>query len=204
MLKRKRKLDESIIRKDDTIRVVIPEIVERVGYPLNIKNIIDSITPEQLEELSKCLFSIFNISSSFVASDLLNPLDNNDLYKDRIINGIARMMIRQRGWGGKNRSIHVKSVPELKDKMFCVLERKTVKTGTYNPSSGSGPDYWGEYDYEPAYLSNEKTHVLYGIMDPSIITSELTYIEKRCVQKVEYNYKTNEYDPVFDLSLTLG
>lgn len=79
--------------------------------------------------------------------------------------------------GGKGRSIYENNVPTLKDRICQVIGKRVVKTGTYRHGY-SGYDYWGEYDFEPAYLENEKTNIILKVYDldgPVNINNVLQY-----------------------------
>ena len=54
------------------------------------------------------------------------------------------------------------SKESLRDKFGTVVSRKVVKTGKHH-SGGGGYTYDGDWDYEPACLENEKTHVLFKV-----------------------------------------
>jgi hypothetical protein len=197
--KRVRKLDSSIIRVGDEIKIIIPEAFDRVGYPLTRKKIIGEMTPEQLQALNDCLIKTFDIGID-IETNLCTVLNNEPVH-DKIIDTIASRILRKREWGGDDRKIYAKPIPD-----FCigqvsnVLSKKVVKTGKYIPG-WNRYDYWGEYDSSPAYLENEKTHVLYQMMvltdcnpDGCIKWYKEMYFEKRCIQKVTYNHYTGEYE----------
>ena len=195
--KRKRKLDPSIIRVDDEVKIIIPEAFDRVGYPLTKKKIIEEMTPDQLRALNTTLINIFGVS----LETALYTISNNEPVNDRILDIIAGRILRNRGWGGRERKIYTTPIPD-----FCigqvtnVLSKKVVKTGKYVPG-WSWYDYCGEYDSSPAYLEDEQTHVLYEI---SVLTDfskgghinsyKQMFFEKRCIQKVTYNRYTGEYE----------
>jgi hypothetical protein len=197
---RKRTLDSSIIRVGDNIKIIVPEVVDRVGYPLTKKIIVESMTREQKNALYKSVAEIFGLEhySGDPSLVFLDPKDD-----DRLLYAVADKILAKRGWGGRERKIYIKIVDSYKDQVYTVIKKKVVKTGIYNYSS-STYDYWsGDYDYEPAYLSNEKTHVLYGVhgyttqIEKLIFwndNDDLKYFEKRCVQKVIYNSNTGDYE----------
>lgn len=196
--KRKRKPDPSIIRVDDYIKIIIPEYVERVGYPLTTKIVLEKFTPEQKQKLYNCLHQTFGIPCSPTDTESLMYFDYEKECRG-ILSAIARRVMIAEQWGGKERCIYNQPVEYVKDQVFRVNKKKVVKTGRYVPGYG-GCDYWGEYDYEPAYLEDEKTHVLYGVIpavgfEPLIWTDDnLMYFEQRCVKKVEYNCDTGNYE----------
>lgn len=197
--KRKKTPDPSVIREGDNIKIIIPEYVERVGYPLTKKIIVESMTREQKDRLYKSISEIFGIEHYSGDPSLIFLDPNED--GERVLYAIADKILKERGWGGRERKIYTKIDESYKDQVYTVYKKKVVKTGTYNHGS-SWHDYWtGEYDYEPAYLSNEKTHVLYGIGGYTTQSgthiwsdTDLIYFEKKCVKKVTYNLNTGEYE----------
>ncbi len=198
-IKRKRKLDPSIIRIGDDVRIIIPECVERVGYPLTKKMIVESMTAEQKGMIEGMITKIFDIPTP--QSLFLNNF-TPDRKSEKLYYSIASFVLQRKGWGGRERRLHKKLVDEaqFKNKVFQVIDKKVVKTGDH-VSGHCYQDYFGEYDYDPAYLENEKTHVLYGIGgyktvggDYPCIQSDMFYFEKRCVQKVIYNPYTGDYE----------
>lgn len=195
---KKRTLDSSIIRVGDNIKIIIPEYVERVGYPLTKNIIVESMTAEQKSKLYRSIAEIFGLEHYSGDSSLLFHDIKDD---NRLLYAIADSILKEKGWGGRERKIHTTVSDFYKDRVYTVCKKKVVKTGTYNHGS-SWYDYWtGEYEYEPAYLSNEKTHVLYGVYGYATqggqhiwSNDDLTYFEKRCVQKVIYNSDEGDYE----------
>lgn len=197
---KKRKVDSSIIRVGDTIKIIIPEYVDRVGYPLTKRIIVESMTREQKNKLYKSIAEIFDLKHYSGDPSLLFSDPKDD---DRVLYAIADKILEKRGWGGRDRSIYTTFDGSLTDVVYTVCKKRVVKTGTYVAGGGSR-DYWtGEYECDPSYLKNEKTHILYGV--DGYITKDryltfftddrgLRYFEKRCVQKVIYNENTGEYE----------
>lgn len=196
--KRKRKLDPNIIRKDDNVRIIIPECVDRVGYPLTKKDIINEMTPEQKQALKDFLAKTFGITLQIFNSGIDYPTVN-----DEILEVVASRILCQRRWGGNERTLHTKTLPShCIGQVSRVFSKKTVKTGKYHNGSGGYDYYTGEWDWTPAYLENEKTHVLYQIdvlvdssLDGCINSHKLLYFERRCIEKVIYNPHTGNYEP---------
>lgn len=158
-------MKKDVIRKGDTVRVLRPRWVKRVGYPLIWTDLVDEVRgdPRSAEALK------------------VLGLPDNDLNDERIsdfVRAVARARVKQRGFGGNERSIHyLRVVSKDEDPLALVASdcvpshgyvgrklvvtgKRVVKTGTRFPawSGRSGPDY--EYDYEPGGLDNCKTHVL--------------------------------------------
>jgi hypothetical protein len=197
--KKKRKLDPSIIRIGDDVKIIVPEAFDRVGYPLTKKIIVESMTREQKDKLNKAVVEIFGLS--YMDDNTVMAAFGQEIANESLFYAIADRILNEKRWGGSDRKIYTNPIPD-----FCigqvsnVLSKKVVKTGKYVPG-WSGCDYWGEYDSSPAYLENEKTHVLYEMLvltDFSkggyINAYENMFFEKRCIQKVIYNRYTGEYE----------
>lgn len=121
-----------------------------VGYPLRKKDIAEDLLPEIREDI----ISLLDKAGALVSGRRL------DTIIDRITDEIAYLYCAKRGWGGKERSIHFEPVSEeyLSDP-YLVSNVRYCVTGTYVPAN-SGTNYWGEYDYEPAFLDDQKRHKL--------------------------------------------
>ena len=146
-----------VFRVGDPIKIKMPVIVERVGYPLNIQKVKDEHFSVEEKQKIREMLQVFGFG--YADCPLLDT--KPDKIYDSIVDVIARAKLKQLGWGGRERSLHLKTEESLIDKVVYIKAKKVVHTGTYVPGSG-GYDYWGEYDYDPAYLSNRKTHVLLG------------------------------------------
>lgn len=172
------KKDPSIIRVGDQIEIINPEYVDRVGYPLCKKDIVAGITQDQKNRLYKAANEIFGLEIEDFNNSIF--VKSNKEYK--LLYALAEMILLQKKFGGSERSIHTKIEESYMGQIFTVLERKVVKTGTYVPGGGGYCSYTGEYDYDSAYLENEKTHVLYGVSDGGL--GKCIYFEKRNVKKI--------------------
>ena len=187
----------NIIRKDDRVKIINPEIVLRCGYPLSKKIVIDTIiTPEQKEAVY-ALLRAFGVPPP--APNLIDPLDplnftahDNSVY-DKIMDTMAYHILIQKKFGGRERKLFTERKESLIDAMGYVTEKKVVQSGTYH-SSGGGYSYDGEYDYEPPYLAVAKAHVLCRIyvnwregMCDMINMNGGPWIEMQNLQKIENN-----------------
>jgi len=156
---------KDIIRVGDRVKIVVPDVVVRVGYPLTKAAMMEKQTPEQIKAIED-MFLAFGVKSYPDKDGDFLKVTMTDSVADRLLQRIrytmAGIQLRQEGWGGKERRIHTHTIKELKGKLATVDAKRVVKTGDYHHGY-SGCDYWGEYDYEPSYLSNEKTHVLYKL-----------------------------------------
>jgi hypothetical protein len=165
-------LRKNVIRVGDYVKIINPELVLRCGYPLTKKIVKDTIiTAEQKDSIHGVLKS-FGVIPLPDILDFDNALSNSDYENsyDKILDILAYEVLKKKGYGGKEKRLRTIKRPSLQDKFRYVIERKVVKTGDYN--NGYRHNYFGGHDdYEPPYLSNEKTHVLFLIY-VSTVTQE--------------------------------
>jgi hypothetical protein len=113
----------------------------------------------------------------------------------KIIDVLAYEMIKFKGFGGTERTIHTEYKPELRGKLFKVMGTKMHMTGRYVPPYSNYDSWTGEYDYEPGYLEGQKSHrilllddVAYGegcIRFHDLFTNHELRIEECHVTKIE-------------------
>ncbi|WP_156436096.1 hypothetical protein [Bradyrhizobium pachyrhizi] len=129
-----------VYRVDDQIRIVTPKFVERVGYPLTWSMLSEEIENHpQLDDAMR-LFGI-------VAPRGWTRRD--------FVCGVARALVRHRGFGGRERAIHyLPNTEAYAGRHTLVFGKRCVRTGIYFPPSGF--DDW----YEPGGLDDAKTHIL--------------------------------------------
>ncbi len=148
-----------IYHVDNIVRIVQPEIVLRVGYPLTKRNALEAIEKEYNE---KILAFMQELGAARPDDPFLNsPEYDPRLYGD-LQEALASYWLRLKRYGGKERKIYTEHDERLLQTTWRVLSRRTVKTGIYNHGGYSG-GYDGEPDYDPPYLENEKTHVLLAL-----------------------------------------
>ena len=148
---------KNIIRVGDYVKIITPNVFERCGYPLTSKIVIDAIITKEQRDAVAVMLDAFGVKQRI-------PSFSEKLTKatlsEQIMYLMAKQIMRQKGWGGPERSIYHNYVPELLNVPCRVISKRVVKTGTYN----HGTSYQGYFDdypeYEPAYLSNEHCHVL--------------------------------------------
>lgn len=129
-----------VYRSGDHVRIVRSQFVERVGYPLTWTMVRDEIEANpNLRE----------------AMRLLDMISERGSVKREFVAGAAKALVRHRGFGGPERSIHyLTNAPDYTGYEAIVLNKRVVRTGTY--FAPSGYDDW----YEPGGLNNAKSHVL--------------------------------------------
>ncbi len=162
---------KNVYRVGDTVRIVNPMFVERVGYPL--------VWPMLMEEFESKLPAVraamcdlivggtpedefkFNRRVSRIAEGETDKTDRD------FLKGVCMAACRLRGFGGNERSLHYFKKDaisgdneHMRGAVYEVTGRRVVKTGTRYPASGGYDGFSGEHDYEPGGLSGERTHVL--------------------------------------------
>ena len=167
----KPKLNPSVFRPGDLFLVKDPVLVERVGYPLG-KKVAEKHVEVTLETEIESLFARLGaeIDVEETAEDIKmagairfkrKGAEVSHWDMKRVVSGLASHWLKVKGFGGNVRSLHTFRDDSLKPDTECqVISRRTVKTGTRYAATSSGPDYNGEYDYEPGGLENCQTHVL--------------------------------------------
>ncbi len=182
----------NIIRINDRVKITNPEIVLRVGYPLSKQTIIDTFITQEQKDSIYTIIRLFGGTTTTVGQPLFNI--DKSTYEDetyyKILDMLSYMILKNNKYGGKERKLHTINRESLRNKFGRVIERKVVKTGTYR----SGYSYNDEdYDYDPPYLENEKTHVLYKIeldygqddVCPNINEDGGVWIEKINLEKID-------------------
>lgn len=134
------KRNPNLIRENDRVRIVVPKIVTRVGYPKAVKDYLAQAEERYGAQLRK------DITHEWAVGKVLQQ--------------IAYGLAKTDGFGGRERSLHLEEKPELLGQEFTVSGIRTVQTGTYYPPSGGYDAYNGDYDYEPGGLMNMKAHRL--------------------------------------------
>lgn len=170
----------------DIIKIKNPEFFVRCGYPLSKEDIRREFLADKkkLTAFREFLRSIGLISS--VGDNELFFMVESDQYSD-ILDRICFNLLKKQKFGGNERSIKTISIPELKNKEFKVGAKKIVQTGNrVNGSSRCG--LWDvDYEYDPPYLSNQKSHVILTLDSISFEgCSEIFEIGKKYFGKSNY------------------
>jgi hypothetical protein len=183
------KLDPNIIREGDMVRVVIPEVLVRVGYPLCFEEAREQTEEKLAPAIAKLIDEIHYHACNKTerGTPSIASLKDRRVYK-RILNAAAYEFLRARRFGGVKRSIYTRTAPELEGEVFPVAGVKFRKTGDYYPPSGGYGTWYDDYDdYEPGGLGNEKTHKFVDICTFSMRKmdgSDGTWIEVCHVEKI--------------------
>lgn len=156
-------MKKDVFKIDDDIEIMNPLFVKRVGYALHPLDLYESIASDQKVLEAMKLMGIH--PEQRVEVDwmrwawLFKPIVPSEL-----VQTIAFIKTRQLGFGGNVRSLHyeTKDLSKLKGSIFRVRDKKFVKTGE-RVAPFTSYSYDGEPEYEPGYLTNEKTHILLQI-----------------------------------------
>jgi hypothetical protein len=185
---------KDIIRINDYVKIVTPNIFVRCGYPLTKQIVIDTmVSAEQKQAVFKLLdqFGVGNTNNIFITERETDPR-----YL-KIMDVLASSLLASHGWGGKERKVYTEYKTEFLNKEYRVIGKRVVKSGTYN-SGYSHRGYYDNYDdYSPPYLTNEKSHVLLELNTGVLISTGLYGLEiERCnvelVKQEEYSYGNKE------------
>ena len=172
--------NNNTIRVGDKVRIINPQVVYRFGYPLNTNLIKKQFTDEENKSIRQFVDKFMGINCDDPNINLM-LIGNESIYEgisiNKIKDALAFIRMKQLGHGGNSRALYTKELPEIKNSVATVKSRKVVKTGERFAPSGSY-DYWGEYDYEPGGLDNEKTHVLFELTDVLVEDTEGVYWSK--------------------------
>jgi hypothetical protein len=153
---------KDIIREYDRVKIVNPQIFVRSGYPLTIQMVKDTVITKEQKDAIWTMLKSFNVRK--VPGDILPGVyEMKDLWdKDysKVMDVMARIVLRQQGWGGSERKIYTEEIPGLLNATGEVWNKRVVKTGIYCAGC-TYKKYWDEYDeYDPPGLADEKTHVI--------------------------------------------
>lgn len=145
-----------VFREGDAVRVVTPMFVMRVGYPKSLEDYESEVDAQVGHQVNDLILAAGG--QPFVRGRRFNVPDEPTKIRRRILSELAHARAVADGFGGSERSLHFKEVPEMAGRTCVVSRLRTVKTGTYYPASVSGG--YEDYDWEPGGLMDEKTHRL--------------------------------------------
>jgi len=181
------KKDPKIIRVGDKVRIVNPYFFVRVGYPLTPAMAEEEIAEFFSKEINEFLNKIKPTDSKADHPLSLGQRDRDKKSFDRVVRALSYDWVKLRGFGGRERKIYSEPVTIPEDCIATVISIKYVKTGTYEYGSGGQYNAWnGDYDdYQPAYLSDEKTHKILEVDYRRIIFADNDqWIEAANVEKI--------------------
>ena len=174
----------------DLVVVTNPEFVVRVGYPMSYEDAFKYIEQNHVQDIEDFLdIKLFKIEqrNEFTRSMMSSPTTDKNF--SQIMHAMAKMYLDSKGHGGRERTIHTVTRPEMQGKVMRVYSKSICKTGTYYPP-WSECSYEGEWDGGPGGLDPSRTHVLLEFIDGFISSHELrlnkyagTWIESCNVRK---------------------
>lgn len=164
-------MKKDVIRIGDTIRVLKPLWVKRVGYPLVWTDLIDEVQQDPRTRQALEVLGIYQPLQRREGDRLVFQSPNpNEEHPREFVRAVARLRVEQRRFGGNVRSIHYMPLaPEdARLDMLCthqphhgyvgrkfeVTGKRVAKTGIRFAAGGSGEDW------EPGGLENCRTHIL--------------------------------------------
>jgi len=158
-----KKLDPNVIRIGDQVKVIKPEFVERVGYPLSFDDACTIIAEKYSDKINEFMGSIFPETSDLnkARSLTLKSYWCKSKSFHRIVKALAYTYIDQHRFGGNERKIYTYTLDEEIWQNQVVYGKAVVKTGLYYGPSGGHYPY--EDDFEPGGLDKCKTHMLLNI-----------------------------------------
>jgi hypothetical protein len=161
----KHKLDPRIIRIDDRIKIINPQVFVRCGYPLCKQNLIP--------ELNKAYGKIVqNLIDSVKMGDTMMESDKDGKYPNKqycqieqpvnshylvIMNELASIRLIEKNFGGKDRKIYTETVESLRNAECSVWGVRFVKTGIYVLGSGKYRGFCDDNDCYP-FLDHIVSH----------------------------------------------
>lgn len=171
-----KKTKKQVYHIHDKVKIINPAVFIRCGYPLT-KNLIKEhhITEEEKLKIMKLVESFGLLK---YPAEVTNYVESNGYY-EKILDIIAGGRLKQKGFGGRERSIHTQNREELRGFLGHIESKKIVKTGKYCPGSSRGYSYFYDYDYDPPYLEHEKSHVILSlsIYDPKRLSNQIAPYE---------------------------
>lgn len=184
---------KNIIKVGDWVKIINPEFFVRCGYPLCLADTREEMTEQHGKEVDDFICKILKFESK--ADILFNSSSyKREACRFKIIDALSRFDIYLKGFGGRERKIYTKHIPDHQGKIYRVFEKSFKVSGVYVPGF-SHTGYNGEYDYEPAYLDRPKRHNLLHLSSYTVENwtlsiyddSQLNIIEDIHVEKVENN-----------------
>ncbi|MFA6118092.1 MAG: hypothetical protein WC729_29165 [Sphingomonas sp.] len=135
-------MPDIVYRPGDRVRVLEPRRFVRCGYPK-----VPADYAVAAEELYRQLRTPDGQALRFGTKA-----------EGRILDALSYGLAQKDHFGGPERTVHTEQDLSLLEGTYIVQEVRSVKTGRYYPPSGGGTNYWGESDWEPGGLADEKVH----------------------------------------------
>jgi hypothetical protein len=136
----------------EMVRITTPKEFVRCGYPLTMEDIRVNCYTEIDAKVKELGMTLGKYSSEMIPTRVYNTLEK----------AVTYWLLEQKHFGGSERSVHERDCSFLLNRTGVVTKIRYVRTGTYYP--GKAKSSWDGYEYEPAGLTNMKTHVIYSIL----------------------------------------
>jgi len=150
---------KDVIREGDRVRIIKPDMYIRCGYPLTIQMVKDQFITAEHKEAIRTMLRAFGVSPTVTNPFALDP-NRDEKVESKILFEMARVILRQKQWGGHKREVYTEYQPAFLNATGRVANKFIVKSGEYESGSKSYDDYYGGYEYELPQLLNSKTHVI--------------------------------------------
>lgn len=144
-----------VIRVGDKVRVLRDRFIERIGYPLVWRMLMDEVENDPRTRAAYELLT--GKSTAGVLGLKPRPLPRDFLAV------VAKLRVEERCFGGRQRSIHYEKPGGYGRRAGSVLEvygKRLAKTGIYCAPSYGVSSYDGEPWEEPGGLDECKTHII--------------------------------------------
>lgn len=138
------------IKPGDLVKIINPQIFARCGYPLCLKDVIESL------DQSIAIDAIKKVTSAPLDQELMITRRVERAIRD-INKGLAYAVMLSRGFGGSERKIYTREEPSYLNAIVKVESKRRVVTG--NRYGGCGPGYYGDEAEGPS-LENQQHHTL--------------------------------------------
>lgn len=174
-------MNKSKIKVGDLVRIVNPQIFVRCGYPLCLKDVIESIDQNIAIDAIKRLTGIPDQRPLKITSRVERAI--RDINK-----GLAYALMLSKGFGGSERRIYTREDSSHLNAIVKVESKRQVVTGNRYP--GCGPGYYGDEAEGPS-LENQQRHTLLkfwpATFEAVLLSDSSDYleIEQIYVEKVE-------------------
>lgn len=146
-----------VIREDDLVQVVTPRFVVRVGYPKSLQDYERELQEsQQVQDALDALFKLATGRTQRFPERIVGAGPEKHRSRERVERELAYLRAVAKGFGGNERSIHWKEIPELEGVQARVVGVRTAYTGERYEGGMSGP--YDCQEYEPAGLADPKAH----------------------------------------------
>lgn len=155
---------DKIIRVGDDVKFMKfpPRKVVRWGYPMSVTEMADDIIKNHMDAILR------------LCNEVGIPRCT-EMEADKLARELAYMHCRMKGFGGNERKLYFENMQyQVFYENFRVHDIKYVNLGERIPGGGYSTGWYGDYDYEPPYLSITKRAKLLNVSLPRF--NETVYI----------------------------